>query len=266
MAITTMDGIVAGLNNRKTIVYPLSTSSTVTALQWLNTQRTNGPVQMAVPASYTSGGTIHTETEDGFFNLGTPTGTRYLAKIDALSTGITTFAIHDRVWSCSGFDATITTAQNIVGFPTLTRPNANGTNLTMWLEVYTALGSTSANIVVTYTNQSGVTGRTTAAIATPTGLQAGRLVPFTLQTGDTGVKSIQSVSLSTSTGTAGNFGITLLSQPYTYVPFVSANSSAIFDFASLGLPAIQSGAALNILQKTTTAVTASNLNMHFIEG
>lgn len=62
----------------------------------------------------------------------------------------------------------------------------------------------SQSIAVTYTNQDGVTGRTTGTIAA-TGVApiVGRMLQLPLQAGDTGVQKIESVTSTVST--AGTF-------------------------------------------------------------
>jgi hypothetical protein len=66
-------------------------------------------------------------------------------------------------------------------------------------------------VTVSYTNQAGVSGRTTAvqAIGGSGNSSTGRMIFLPLQAGDTGVRSVESVTLIATTGTAGNFGVAL---------------------------------------------------------
>ena len=87
-----------------------------------------------------------------------------------------------------------------------------------------------------------------------------------LQSGDKGVRSVQSVTLSSTTGTAGNFGITLMKRIAT-IPLTTANVPNVQDFASLGLPAILNDTAINLIHQGTTTSSGIILgNMIFIEG
>jgi hypothetical protein len=164
----------------------------------------------------------------------------------------------DRVWSCTGFSGTVTTAQAVTSFPTLTRPDANGTGLQIWIECYTATGASASNITVQYTNSSNVSGRNTVATAHIPTMPASRMYMVPLQSGDLGVKSIQSVTLSATTGTAGAFGVTLMN-PIATIPMPIPNVGSNLDFADLGMPKIQDFSALNFIHQGTT--TSSGIIM-----
>ena len=53
---------------------------------------------------------------------------------------------------------------------------------------------------LSYTNQAGTSGRTATIASFPATAVAGTFVPFQLAAGDTGVRSIQSITLGTSYG------------------------------------------------------------------
>ena len=267
MAITTMDGVVAGLASGTNIptFFP---SATNVAGGYVNLQRVvSGSFgQQAIPSAASAGGTLHTSTDAGFPTLSSPTGTRYIAKVEL--TGVTSGAIHiyDRVWSCSGFSGIVTTAQAVTNFPTITRPDVNGTGLEIWIECYTATGATASNVTVQYTNQSGTAGRNTVSTAHITSMPANRMYPVPLQAGDTGVKSVQSVTLSASTGTAGSFGVTLLKRIAT-IPLATANIPTVQDFATLGFSKIPANTALNFIHQGTTTSSGIILgSFTLIEG
>ena len=169
------------------------------------------------------------------------------------------------MWSCSGFSGIVATAQAVTSFPTLTRPDANGTGLEIWIECYTATGATAANITVQYTNSDGVAGRSTVPTAHIPSMPANRMYRVPLQAGDTGVKSIQSVTLSGTTG-AGSFGVTLL-RKIAVTGTAIANVPVVNDFAALGMPLVQSGTALNAIHQATTTSSGIILGvLTFIDG
>lgn len=117
--------------------------------------------------------------------------------------------IYDRLVHTSGLDGTVATAQT-VNTTAITRPNANGEGVEIWIEIYTPTGTTPRTITASYTNELGVSGRTTPAVSLPASPVAGQLFVLPLQAGDRGVRSVQTVTLSGSTGTAGDFGVTLV--------------------------------------------------------
>ena len=269
MAITTMDQIAAGLAAAP-VVDIFAPSATNVAAGFVNLQRAvvTSTGQMAVPAAASAGGTLHSAGQAGFGNLPDPVGgaSRYLAQSAITFATAGSLWFYDRVWSCSGFSGTVTAAQAVTSFPVLTRPDVNGTGLEIWIECYTATGSTAANITVQYTNSDSVAGRSTVSTAHITSMQANRMYRVPLQAGDTGVKSIQSVTLSATTGTAGSFGVTLM-RKIAVTGTAIANVPVVNDFAALGMPLVQNGTALNAIHQGTTTSSGIILGvLTFIDG
>ena len=268
MAITTMDGVVAGLASARNAVFLQSSTVSTSSNTFLNLQKasTTSFGLMATPAAASSGGTLHTHDDAGFPKLPAPSGVRYLAGVDitALNTG--TIFVYDRVWSCSGFSGTMAGAQAVTGFPALTRPDVNGTGLELWVECYTATGPSPSNITVQYTNTAGTSGRNTISVSHPTPMPAGRMYNVNLQSGDAGVKSIESVTLSASTGTAGNFGVSLMRR-LAVIPISVVSVTNSMDFASVKMPVVQENAAINLVHLATGGTIGNILgNLVFIEG
>jgi hypothetical protein len=115
----------------------------------------------------------------------------------------------DRLWQNSGLVVTTTTAQTINSVTLPSRcpgapgtSNTNGNFIQAALEVSTATtnGSPITNTTISYTNQAGVAGRTGTISSFPATAVAGTFVEFSLQSGDTGVRSIQTCTLGTSYG------------------------------------------------------------------
>ena len=269
MAITTMDQIAAGLAAAP-VIDLFAPSATNVAAGFVNLQRAvvTSTGQMAVPAAASAGGTLHSAGQAGFGNLPDPVGgaSRYLAQSALTFATVGSLWFYDRVWSCSGFSGIVATAQAVTSFPTLTRPNANGKGLEIWIECYTATGSTAANITVQYTNSDSVAGRSTVSTAHITSMPANRMYRVPLQAGDTGVKSIQSVTLSGTTGTAGSFGVTLM-RKIAVTGSAVTNIPVVSDFAALGLPLVQNGTALNAIHQGTTTSSGIILGvLTFIDG
>jgi hypothetical protein len=125
------------------------------------------------------------------------------------ATGV--YFIVDRLSHQGGLGA-VTTSTQTTNLPTaaLTR-YTDGVGVMIGLTIYTTIGGTASTITASYTNQAGVSGRTTAvqAIGGTGNNTAPRMIFLPLAAGDTGVRSVESVTLAASTGTAGNFGVTL---------------------------------------------------------
>lgn len=135
-------------------------------------------------------------------------GANYLTEIQMAASTNHSHLFFDVLWVNSGIVVTTTTAQSIVT-PTLpardTNGQTNGEGCMIALLTTTANTNAAAiaNSTVTYTNSRGVTGRT-ATLAAVAGSQItispviGTITWFNLAAGDTGVKSIEAITLNTS--------------------------------------------------------------------
>ena len=119
-----------------------------------------------------------------------------------------------------GLSGTVTTPQT-TGLPTaaLTR-YTSGEGVMAGIIIYSQVGNTATSIQVSYTNQAGTSGRTSTATSFgQTSFREARIfIPVPLQAGDTGVRSIESVTLAGTTGTAGDFGVCLY-KPLAMISF-----------------------------------------------
>lgn len=224
-------------------------------------QPAGGPAPTAVA--------IPTNTTDGAFKQTNAGGGRQKWLIGGFGATAqpATLMIYDRLLHIGNLNATTITAQTVGG--TITR-NTGGEGNQIWVEIYTLIGTTATTITASYTNQAGTPSRTTIATAFGgTGLrEAQRMIPLPLQQGDTGVQSVQSVTVLASTTTAGAFGVTLL-KPTALIPLPLAGVGAIVDYVS-GKPGpieVVSGACLSaaILCNTTTALQTFG-SLHFVEA
>lgn len=134
-----------------------------------------------------------------------------------------------------GLDGTVTTEQT-TNLPTaaLTR-YTSGEGVMIGLIIYTQLGATLAAVTVRYTNQAGTANQVSTAIPFGgTGFrEASRLIQIPLAAGDTGVRSVEGVTLTATTGTAGNFGVVLY-KPLTFFALESTTGTLPLDNVSSG--------------------------------
>lgn len=108
-----------------------------------------------------------------------------------------------------GMSGTVTTEQT-TGLPTVALSRyTNGDGVMAAIVVYTSLGITATTATLNYTNQSGTAGRTSQPIVVPASSAPKGVLVFCLQDGDTGVRSVEGLTLAGSTGAAGNFGVLL---------------------------------------------------------
>jgi hypothetical protein len=124
--------------------------------------------------------------------------------------GATLVAI-DLLNHSGGLDGTITSEQT-TNLPTaaLTR-HTGGDGVMIGLVLYTTIGTTATTISVRYTNQAGTANQVSTATSFGGNNFNGapRLILIPLATGDTGARSVEGVTVTATTGTAGNFGVCL---------------------------------------------------------
>ena len=260
--IASMDSLVSALatSQQQQLFFP-SATNVAGGWVWLNYAVTSSFGVLSIPGAYTSGGTTYNQTAGtAGYPKWTANGslTPYVARFASTFATAGTIHLYDMLWACSGFNATLTTAQSVTGFTGLPTRAGTGVGAEIWVYCTTATGATASNITVQYTNSSGVSGRNTIATAHPTSMPAFRMYQVPLQSGDVGVQSIQSVTLSASTGTAGSFGVIIMDR-ITCISGAVPNVANIADFATLGLPAIADSACLGFVHQATT--TSSGIIM-----
>lgn len=172
----------------------------------------------------------------------------------------------DVIWYNSGLTATTTSAQAIT-MPTLPSRDLNGTNNGAgWgaaLYALTGLGNAAAiaNSTITYTDQDG-NASNTGTFSGVIGWQApatpviGTWMPFQLAAGDSGIRSIQFVTLGT-TYTSGTMTLVLYRVLAT-IPIPVANVATTVSFPAPGIK-VYPNSCISALQVGVTATTASNV-------
>lgn len=113
-----------------------------------------------------------------------------------------TLILADRLWHNGGYTITSNTAQNSTTPTWPARDIAGATSgdgVLLGVEISSSTGIATPTITATYTNSSGAGSKTgTNIVATGTSAPSGSFFPIGLQAGDTGVQSLQSITLSTS--------------------------------------------------------------------
>lgn len=187
------------------------------------------PGAVAAPTNATNGSMLHTDASGGRDLWLTYLGGSALIGGRVL--------LEDRLLHIGGLSGTTTTAQTVGG--TLTR-NTGGEGNQIWVEIYTAVGGTATTITASYTNQAGTSGRTT--VATTFGgtnfNTSTRIIALPLQAGDTGVQAVASVTVLATTGTAGNFGVTVV-KPVISCSFMALGSGGEIGALAKGLPPVK---------------------------
>ena len=267
MAITTLDQLVDALgNNSSRIIIDKASLANQTAGRYCAMWRSTGqPAQGAIPT--TSALCTNATTGAIGFVQQTAPATSYIGGIDVVGgNSAQTLEIHDRIAHMGGLVLNVTTAQTVTGLdlntlaPSADRiGQADFSDLQWWLEVYADGGATAANATINVTYNNGTTGNLNVLAVGGTVRIGNRfaLTPL-IPTTDQGkfIRGINSVTLSASTGTAGNFGFTC-TRPRLYLPLGLANLSNGLDWASAKLPEVPNGSCLElmVLPSTTSSGT-----------
>lgn len=210
------------------------------------------------------GGTARnpTNTTTGAIGQSNPTGGRqkYLCSFPVYSNNNGVFVLYDRLADISGLSGTVTTAQNTTGLSVNRYTGTESVGNQIWLEIYTIVGTTATTATVSYTNQAGTSGRTSKAVVfgATARREATRHIRVPLADGDTGVRSVESVTLAATTGTAGDFGV-VIARELTMGITSSSGTGMMTDLLTQlpSLPEIKTDAclALSFYASATTSPT-----------
>lgn len=268
MTINTVDQLVSAMgNNSSRIVVDKASIANAIASGFMSLWRATGqPGQGAIPSAVEV--PDHTTTGAFGFSQQTAPATSYLAILEGLcSNASTTLEIHDRLAHMGGLSGTVTTAQTVdLDLNTLTANNivvrrgaADFSDVTWWIEWYSDTGATAVTLTVNVTYNDGTTGNLTGMSLAAT-RRAGYAFPLNglIPAAAAGkfIREVNSVQLSATTGTAGNFGITATRyRAAIYKPIANARFTG--DWASLGLPEIPNSACLFMMQMGVTTSTGT---------
>ena len=256
MAITTYAGIMNGL------IQPVYVNKTValdtTATPWWTLTTWSSAYNAGTYDTTTAGSVLSStsaQVAGQLRHVDPPSGTKsYVGSLKSLLTSGSRGSLVylcDRLWHSGGYSSTTTTAQT-VGSPTWPARDiagsTNGDGVMIAFEIRVATGASPANTIsISYTNQAGTSGRTGEIILPSTiSASANNIFFFSLQAGDTGVRSVDSLTLGTSlvSGTWGLVAVRVLA----LMP-VSRNKKAFKeDGFTLGLPQLWDGSVPFILQ------------------
>lgn len=205
MAITTVDGIVSAL--KQTIIFNKTVSRTsVASIPFSVFDLAGNPGAGTLAVGNTTNGIVPTDAQAGVPIINEFNGANigYLAKVDFSNTVASRLFIYDRLFSAGAFAFNSNVALTSQPSYASRLPNTDYKGLEIWIEAVTAFTG-NQSIAITYTNQDGVTGRTTGTISTGVAPIVGRMLRLNFQAGDTGVQKIESIVSSVST--VGTFNV-----------------------------------------------------------
>ena len=266
--ITNRDQLIDALANNSTrIVIDKASIANTVAGQYHSLWRATGqPGQGAIPAAAAN---CNQSTVGGMrFSQQTAPAKSYLAYLEAASsTSASTMEVHDRLMDRGGLNGTLTTAQAAgIDFNGVTADNmaerigdADYSDIQWWLEWYTDTGATVTTATVAVTYNDGTTGNLTGVSLAAT-RRASFMQPLNglipAASGGKFIRAINTVTLSASTGTVGNFGVTATRlRGSLFMPIANAKFSA--DWANLPINTIPNSACPFIVVMPGTTFTGA---------
>lgn len=269
MTITTVDGLVDAMaNNLSRLIIDKANIANATAGGFHSLWRATGqPGQGAIPT--TAATCDNTLLGAAQFAQQTAPATSYLGILENLcSNNSTTLEIHDRLMHMGGLVGNITTSQNVnldlhanIAVDNLAARlgDTNYSDVQWWMEWYTDTGATASNATINVTYDDGTDGNLAVQAVGGT-VRASRMFPLNglIPAAASGkyIRDINTVILSASTGTAGNFGFTCTRyRAANYAPIANGRFTA--DWAALGLPEIPNESCIFPVQIAGTTSTGT---------
>ena len=267
MAITNLDQLVAAMAGPSSrIVLDKGSLTNQVAGRMCSLWRATGqPAQGVIPAA---AALCTNATVGGIqFTQQVAPSESYIGNIAMVaSNSAMSWEIHDRIAHSGGGVLNVTTAQTNIAcdLVALAPPaerigSADYGDVQCWLEVYADGGATASNATINVTFNDGTSGNLNTLAVGGT-IRAGNMFSLdalrTTARQGLNIRAVNSVTLSASTGTAGNFGITF-TRPRAYIPTQLANLSQTYDWAALGLPGVPNGSCLQfmVIPSTTSSGT-----------
>jgi hypothetical protein len=268
VAIATLDGVLAGMRPPQ-IISKAATATLVAgrpASLWSLNGRpgpggfdtTLNGVTLSSSSAIPSGAIPHYDPASG---------NSYLARFSGAATQGGVLMLLDRLWHNGGYTITSTSAQNSTTptWParcptsgTDDTPATTGEGVMAFVEISAVTGSGVPTVTMNYTNQAGTSGRTAFnTISTLASSAVGALYPMGLQAGDTGIRSIQSITLS-ATWTSGTMNM-VVARLIAMLELPAAQIPNAIDALTGGFPRLYNGVVpwLVFVPNTTTAAVVT---------
>lgn len=230
MAITTLDAAVSGAQPTVPYIKLGTTMPTVGGLRCYNPRYASGNPGPATAPSAGVNGTAITGPGSQIIRANPATGSAYVMGVDMTGTANGTLWLIDRLWENSGLSVTLTTAQAITpaALPARDRTGtSSGVDVMAGIEWTAAGGAGTPTVTLTYTDQTGATGKSatfTALASAP----VGTFEIFQPGAANGGVRAPTSF-IQSATRTSGSMSLVLF-RKLAVVPCPISNVASAIDF------------------------------------
>lgn len=256
--ITSLDGIIAGMQPGRPYLKQGVGMAAVGAMRGYNPRYANGNPGPAVAASSGVNGAAVVGPGSQVLRNNPSTGLAYIAGVDMTSNIAGSLWVIDRMWENSGLSTTLTTLQAIAPVAIPARDNngaALGEGVYAALEWSAVAGAGAPTGTLTYTSQDGTTLRT-ATLISAAAAPVGTFEIFTPTAANGGIRAPTAFQWSV-THTSGAFHLVLF-RKLLAVSCPLANVAATADAIQARLPQVFDNSCLDMVW-FPTATTALNL-------
>lgn len=240
MAISTFDGFIASAKQYLSMVKTASRPTVATG--WFSLFELAGnPGAGVLAGTSTVAGVVPTDATAGCPTIDAfgASAVGYLAQVDFGSSVACRMKIFDLVFKAGAY--AFNASQALSGQPSYAgrMPGGSYGDTQLWVEAVTAFTG-NPTFTITYTNQSGVTGRT-ATLVMSSAPTLGRMLQIPLQAGDTGIQAVTKVVATVAT--VGTFNVLVL-RPLWSGRCRTTNDGDVHDLTKTGMPEVFADSAL----------------------
>ncbi len=252
--IVSLDGYIASAKQR--VTWNKTASRTTVATGWFSLFELAGnPGAGTLAGTSVTAGVVPDDTTAGFPPVNTFGGSAIgrLSKIEFGSSVACRISVFDMLWKGGAY--AFNASQALSAQPSFSArvPGTDYKDLEIWAEQVTA-ATGNQSVTVTYTNESGATGRSTGAVGIGSAQTVGRCWQLPLQAGDAGVQQITNVVGSVAS--VGTFNVLVL-RPLWSGRVKIANDGDVHDLLKTGMPRVYDTSALFVMvcaDSTTSGV------------
>jgi hypothetical protein len=261
MPITTLDGLLAAPSQN---IYMIKTAgmSAIAATPFSPFAQAGSPGAGVLAGTSTTTGVVPVAGDVGYPTLASFGGLKgYLSRVAFGSSLACRIHLFDILWKggAYAFNAAVT-GQTPTSYASRVLGGTDFTGLELWYEQVTS-GTGVQSFSVTYTNEAGVTGRSTGGVSLGTAGTVGRMMQVPLASGDRGLRGVTGVAGSVAT--AGTFNILVMRRLWSGRVRIN-NDGDTHDFLKTELPEIFQNSALRIVvapDSTNTGIPELDLTI-----